>query len=299
MTQSAVYLQAHACVCALGDTPEAIRAALWSDAPSGVAPTDRHTPGRVLNLGCVTAPLPSVDRLPPTHRSRNNALLLAALAPLRERVQAAIDRFGPRRVAVVLGVSTAGLDEGLAAIRQARAGQGWPAGYDYALQEMGNGADCVARELGISGPAYVISTACSSGAKAIATGARLLRSGQVDAVVAGGGDALSGFTIAGFSALDAVSAERCNPLSAHRAGINLGEGAAPLVAARAPSAGLARKPPAPISFVCASMREFSRLMNLQGVQQHVFENHRRRVDTGENAQNPIDSNARSRPGSSS
>jgi len=221
-----IYLQAQSCVCALGDTPEAIRAALWADAPSGVAPTDAHTPGRMLHLGCVASPLPSLKDLPPRQRSRNNALLLAALAPLRARVEAAIDRFGPARVAVVLGVSTAGLDEGVAAIQQVHAGFGWPPGYDYALQEMGNAAQCVAGSLGISGPAYVVSTACSSGAKAIASGARLLRTGQVDAVVAGGGDALSGFTIAGFSALDAVSAERCNPLSAHRAGINIGEGAA-------------------------------------------------------------------------
>ena len=223
---TAIYLQAQSCVCALGDTPDAIRAALWADAPTGVAPTDAHTPGRTLHLGCVSTPLPPLSELPARQRSRNNALLMAALAPLRARVQAAIDRFGPARVAVVLGVSTAGLDEGVAAIQQVHAGFGWPPRYDYALQEMGNGADCVARELGISGPAYVISTACSSGAKAIATGARLLRSGQVDAVVAGGGDALSGFTIAGFSALDAVSPERCNPLSANRRGINIGEGAA-------------------------------------------------------------------------
>ncbi len=223
---TAIFLQAQSCVCALGDTPEAIRAALWADAPSGVAPTELHTPGRMLHLGCVATPLPSLDGLPESQRSRNNALLLAALAPLRAQAQAAIDRFGPRRVAVVLGVSTAGLDEGVAAIRQVHAGFGWPQGYDYALQEMGNAAQCVARQLGITGPAYAISTACSSGAKAIATGARLLRAGLVDAVVAGGGDALSGFTIAGFSALDAVSAGRCNPLSANRAGINIGEGAA-------------------------------------------------------------------------
>ncbi len=223
---TAIYLQAQSCVCALGDTPEAIRAALWADAPSGVAPTDAHTPGRMLNLGCVATPLPSLAGLPANQRSRNNALLLAALAPLRARVQAAVDRFGPARVAVVLGVSTAGLDEGVAAIRQVHAGFGWPPGYDYALQEMGNAAQCIARELGATGPAFVISTACSSGAKALASGARLLRSGLVDAVVAGGGDALSGFTIAGFSALEAVSAERCNPLSANRAGINIGEGAA-------------------------------------------------------------------------
>ena len=226
MTAIPIYLQAQSCVCALGDTPDAIRAALWADTPSGVAPTELHTPGRMLNLGCVTTPLPSLDDLPENQRSRNNALLLAALAPLRAPVQAAIDRFGPQRVAVVLGVSTAGLDEGVAAVRQVHAGFGWPKGYDYALQEMGNAAQCVARQLGVAGPAYVISTACSSGAKALATGARLLRSGLVDAVVAGGGDALSGFTIAGFSGLDAVSAERCNPLSANRAGINIGEGAA-------------------------------------------------------------------------
>ena len=223
---TAIYLQAQSCVCALGDSPEAIRAALWADAPSGVAPTDAHTPGRILHLGCVATPLPSLDDLPARQRSRNNALLMAALAPLRAAVQGAIDRFGPSRVAIVLGVSTAGLDEGVAAIRQVHAGFGWPPHYDYALQEMGNAAQCVAQQLGTSGPAFVVSTACSSGAKALASGARLLRTGMADAVVAGGGDALSGFTIAGFSALDAVSAERCNPLSAHRAGINIGEGAA-------------------------------------------------------------------------
>jgi 3-oxoacyl-[acyl-carrier-protein] synthase-1 len=223
---SAVFLQAQSCVCALGDTAEAIRAGLWAEAPSGVVPTDLHTPGRVLHLGGVTTPLPPVDDLPDKQRSRNNALLLAALAPLRAPIASAVARFGPSRVAVVLGVSTAGLDEGVDAVRQVHAGFGWPPRYDYALQEMGNAAQCVAQQLGVTGPAYVISTACSSGAKALATGARLLRSGLVDAVVAGGGDALSGFTIAGFSALDAVSAERCNPLSANRRGINIGEGAA-------------------------------------------------------------------------
>ena len=223
---TAIFLQAQSCVCALGDTPEAIRAGLWADAPSGVVPTDLLTPGRVLNLGRVGTELPSLSALPDRQRSRNNALLLAALEPLRAQVQAAIDRFGPGRVAVVLGVSTAALDEGVVAVRQVHAGFGWPPRYDYALQEMGNAAECVAQQLGVTGPAYAISTACSSGAKALASGARLLRSGMVDAVVAGGGDALSAFTIAGFSALEAVSAERCNPLSANRAGINIGEGAA-------------------------------------------------------------------------
>ena len=60
--------------------------------------------------------------------------------------------------------------------------------------------------------------------------------GLVDAVVAGGVDALCAFTVAGFSALEAVSAVRCNPLSANRKGINLGEAAAFFVLTREPAA---------------------------------------------------------------
>ena len=56
------------------------------------------------------------------------------------------------------------------------------------------------------------------------------------AVIAGGADSLCAFTIGGFSALEAVSAERCNPLSANRRGINLGEGAAFFVLSRTPAA---------------------------------------------------------------
>lgn len=66
----------------------------------------------------------------------------------------------------------------------------------------------------------------------MASAARMLRAGLVDAVVAGGVDALCSFTVAGFSALEAVSVDRCNPLSVHRKGINLGEGAAFFVLTR-------------------------------------------------------------------
>jgi 3-oxoacyl-[acyl-carrier-protein] synthase-1 len=44
--------------------------------------------------------------------------------------------------------------------------------------------------------------------------ARLLEHGMADVAIAGGVDTLCAFTIAGFRALDSVSAERCNPLSA-------------------------------------------------------------------------------------
>jgi 3-oxoacyl-[acyl-carrier-protein] synthase-1 len=230
---SAIYLNALSNLCALGAGAE-VADALFGDQPGGVAPTELYTPGRTLHLGCVARGLPDMSHAPIGQRSRSNALVAAALAALKPAAQQAVSRFGPSRVAVILGVSTAGLREGeLAAREYADAGR-WPEGYDYAQQEMGSAADYVTREIGAGGPSHVISTACSSGAKALAAGARLLRAGLADAVIAGGADALSGFTIAGFSALESVSAERCNPLSANRRGINIGEGAALFVMSRQP-----------------------------------------------------------------
>jgi 3-oxoacyl-[acyl-carrier-protein] synthase-1 len=230
---SQVYLQQLAWISALGQGRDA-RDRLYAREPAGCAPTDALTPGRALHLGVIDQPLPSLDRKPVALRSRTNALLAALLPELRSPVDAQVVRHGSARVAVVLGVSAAGLQEGTAAARAFTAQGQWPAGYDYAQQTMGNAAEFVAAELGLGGPAYGISTACSSGAKAIAAGARLLQAGIADAVVAGGVDALSAFTIAGFSALESVSAERCNPLSMHRRGINLGEGAALFLMGREP-----------------------------------------------------------------
>lgn len=223
---TAVYLNAMGVVSSLGRGAAALKTGLFAAAPAGVAETERYSPGRPLHLGCLPFELaPWADEVPPRFRSRNNALIAAALAEIRRPVDAAIGRYGAGRVAVVLGVSTAGLDEGKRAARHLATSGRWPDGYDYAQQEMGNGAAFVAYALGLFGPAYVISTACSSSAKAMASAARMLRAGFVDAVVAGGADALSGFTVAGFTALDSVSAGRCNPMSARRCGINIGEGA--------------------------------------------------------------------------
>jgi 3-oxoacyl-[acyl-carrier-protein] synthase-1 len=222
---SPVYLQQMAWIGALG-RGEAARAALFAGEATGVAASDAITPGRVLHVGRVREALPSLQQHPVAFRSRSNALLAALLPELRQAVDTATGHFGPDRVAIVLGISAAGLHEGVAAARHYAQHTAWPEGYDYAQQEMGNGAAFLARELGLRGPAYTVSTACSSGAKALASGARLLRAGIADAVVAGGVDALGAFTIGGFGALESVSAARCNPLSLHRCGINLGEGAA-------------------------------------------------------------------------
>ncbi len=230
-----VYLNAASAWSALGLSAASMRANLFAAIDPGTLQwTDRYSPGRSLPLGCLPegTVLPDLAFAPPHQRSRNNALAWGALQALQGPVAQAIARFGPTRVALVVGTSTAGIEEGEAAARHLQGGEGFPPGFDYAVQEMGNVAQFLAQHLGIRGPAHTVSTACSSGAKALASAARLLQSGLADAVVAGGVDALGRFTVGGFSALEAVSAERCNPLSAHRRGINLGEASAFFLASR-------------------------------------------------------------------
>ncbi|MGE6332076.1 beta-ketoacyl-[acyl-carrier-protein] synthase family protein [Stenotrophomonas sp. NPDC077659] len=223
---AAIYLNDLGVVCALGEGRAAVAAALFADAPGGLSDNDTLMPGQTLALGEVRTPLPALDDLPVALRGRNNALLDAALAQIAPSVQAAIARYGAPRVAVVLGTSTSGIGESEQALRtRAETGQ-WPQGFDYAQQEMGTAAQFVRERSGAQGPAWTLSTACSSSAKALMSAARLLRAGIVDAVIAGGADSLCRFTVAGFSALESVSARRCNPFSQHRCGINIGEGAA-------------------------------------------------------------------------
>ena len=228
-----IFLNHLGLVCSLGHGQRAVREALFrADAPQGMTRTEAFSPGRFLHLGEVTAELPDSEPWPLWHRSRNNAMLAAALHEIRPAVDAAIARVGGARVAIVVGGSTSGVREGEAAAATHRCTGQWPVGYDHHQEELGSSSSFLAWLLDTSGPAHVISTACSSGAKALASAARLLQAGIADLVIAGGADSLCRFTVAGFTALESVSAARCNPLSVNRNGINLGEGAALFVVSR-------------------------------------------------------------------
>jgi len=231
-----VFLNEMGVVCALGGDADAVGRALFDTAAPANAATDAVTPGRPLVLGRVLSALPAMDDQPVALRGRNNALLRQAYAQIAPAVAAAIDQHGASRVAVVLGTSTSGIGEAEHALHQRALGQPWPSGFHYAQQEMGTPARFVRALSGARGPAWTVSTACSSSAKAMMSAARLLRAGIVDAVIAGGADSLCRFTVEGFSALESVSARRCNPFSRHRDGINIGEGAALFLMTRAPGA---------------------------------------------------------------
>lgn len=222
-----IYLNALGIVCAPGSTPDAVRRAVLETPPAACGETsDRLTPGRRLRLGSV-AHLPDLpDDVPPPLRSRNNALAAEALRQIRAEADRAIAAVDSTRVAVIVGTSTSGIHEADAALAHFNQHGQWPAAFHYQQLELGSPAAFLANQLGTQGPAYTLSTACSSGAKALAAGARLLQANMADVVIAGGVDTLCRFTLEGFSALEALSPDTCNPMSANRHGIHIGEGAA-------------------------------------------------------------------------
>jgi len=234
---SMIYLNQLGIISPLGNTLDETRRSLLEMAQSGVAFSDAYSPGRPLPFGRVDPclVLPPMDRWPLPDRSRNNQLALVALAQIRPAVDEAIARFGAARVGVVIGTSTSGVGEAEAALRDYVSTGALPDGFHYGQQELVSPAAVLAAELGVTGPAYVHSSACASSAKAMASAARLIRMNVCDAVLAGGVDTLCRFTVAGFAALESVSTTRCNPLSRNRDGINIGEGAALFLVSREPA----------------------------------------------------------------
>jgi 3-oxoacyl-[acyl-carrier-protein] synthase I len=173
---------------------------------------------------------------------RNNRLAWSALQSdgFAEAVQAARSRWGAHRVAVLLGTSTSGILETERAFAQRGADGALPADFRYAhTHSTASLARFVAEALGVSGPAWVVSTACSSSAKVFADAARMMDAGWIDAAVVGGVDTLCLTTLYGFHSLQLFQADICRPWDAQRAGVSLGEGAAFALLQREPAAGRA------------------------------------------------------------
>lgn len=92
------------------------------------------------------------------------------------------------------------------------------------------GTSCIAREYGIGGPCYTVSTACASATHAIGQAYWMVRNGVVDAAIAGGSEApfSLGFLKA-WEAMRIIAPDTCRPFSRDRKGLILGEGAAMLI----------------------------------------------------------------------
>lgn len=138
------------------------------------------------------------------------------------------DAYGPHRVGIFIGTSSSAMLQGELAYRNRRPAFGTlPADLSYRDSfDMYSPTAYVRARLGLEGPASVVSTACSSGAKVFAAACRAIDAGLCDAAVVGGVETLCFTTLYGFASLELLSHEPCRPCDADRTGISLGEGAA-------------------------------------------------------------------------
>jgi len=92
------------------------------------------------------------------------------------------------------------------------------------------GASYISMDLALPGPAWTVSTACSSSNHAIGQAFHMVRAGDADVALAGGSEATFSFGILkAWEAMRVVSGETCRPFSKDRTGMVLGEGGAILM----------------------------------------------------------------------
>lgn len=202
-------------VSALGCGVAETAARLAAGDTSGMKPaTDVLTDGEPTVFGFAALPGSAFASAPTRVGALVDAAmeqLAPALAKLRETVPA-------ERIGAVIGTSNSTMEEFTS--NPDRIDMGYPAAR-------------LAEKWGVKGPAWAVSTACSSSAKVFASARRLLSDGLCDAVVVGGADAFTRVVVNGFHALEAISPTLTRPLAADRDGINLGEGAALFILRRA------------------------------------------------------------------
>lgn len=228
------YLNALGVVNALGRGKAEVATRLFAGDTSGLKLQEGWLADGMARVGAVDAELPRVPAAWASDDSRNHRLLLAALEEIRGEADAAVQRYGRDRVAVVLGTSTSGIAEGERAVAHRAAHGAWPEGYHYRQQEIGRVAAFLAEYLGLTGPVLTVSTACTASGRALVSARNFLAADLCDAAIVGGVDSLCRLTVSGFTALESTSAALINPLSRNRRGINVGEGAALFILEREP-----------------------------------------------------------------
>ncbi len=203
-------------------------------------------PARMIKLDFITytgeveSALPEIRDELKSYDARNARIALAALdcedSAFRKAVVAAAARYGAERVGVIVGTSTSGIYETELAYQAHVMSGRLPESFNFKHQHAWVAtAEFLKKELGVSGPCYAISTACSSSGKAVAAGQRMVETGICDAVVVGGVDSICHLTLHGFHSLELTSEHPCTPLDRDRNGISLGEGAGLLLLERQPT----------------------------------------------------------------
>jgi 3-oxoacyl-[acyl-carrier-protein] synthase II len=165
--------------------------------------------------------------------------VLLALAAAREAVgDAGLDSsYETERVGILFGTAIGGflgIMEQHVVLQQRGPDRVLPTFLPSVLPDAASGQ--IALSLGFRGPNYAPVSACATGSTAVGEGAEIIKRGDADAILAGGGEAcMHPLILAGFCAMRGLAVEdehpphASRPFDATRAGFVMGEGAAVLV----------------------------------------------------------------------
>ncbi|TGQ38561.1 MULTISPECIES: beta-ketoacyl-[acyl-carrier-protein] synthase family protein [unclassified Mesorhizobium] len=220
-------------ICGLGTNASAI----WSEMRAGrsaIGPIDNPLLHDLkVKVGCEIKALPDhgIDRKQLVSMDRFS--LLATIAAREAAQQAGLTSHAANtyRMGTIVGVGVCGweaIEENYRAIlidKRNRAGI-----FTVPKVMPGAAAGHVSMNLGLRGPVFGVTSACSSSNHAIASAVDQIRLGRADVMVAGGTDApLVWGILKGWEALRVLSPDTCRPFSADRQGLVLGEGAGMVV----------------------------------------------------------------------
>ncbi len=224
-----VYIEDISISCSLGSNTQEILSNLRQGVAPGMQPWDEPLySGR---SAFVSRIIHSLDNLAPATYAdnRNNRLAHYLVNQLKAPIAALCERYGKHRIGVVIGSSTSGIEKTEPHVHQWICDGTFPDDYNYQHQDMGDVALVIRQLSGVTGPAYTVSTACTSSARALISATKLIRAGVCDAVISGGVDTLCHLTVNGFDSLEQVSDKPCRPFDESRSGINVAEGGALLI----------------------------------------------------------------------
>jgi 3-oxoacyl-[acyl-carrier-protein] synthase II/nodulation protein E len=213
----------------MGNSVADFRDALFASC-SGIGPVELQ-PGQTLSYKCVALVKnfaaegvldPSLLVL--TDRSAQFALIAAKQAVDDSRIIAACE---PGSIAVLMGCSAGGQLTEEAELVKLYTATGRVHPFTVPRVMANSGASNISILFGITGPVLTYSTACASSAHAIGQAFHMIRSGMVNAALAGGHEApLAYGFLKSWEAMRVVSPTRCKPFSSERDGMTLGEGSA-------------------------------------------------------------------------
>jgi 3-oxoacyl-[acyl-carrier-protein] synthase I len=226
--QKRVFVTGFGIICAIGDTEESIIRAFRSG-KGGIGQITRTSTIHKGQIPAAEVPYSDTEllekaaycgKLPPTRTA------LLGMCAASDAMKYAAWSANDGKSGLISATSVGGMDKTEGFYRQYHQNSSKGRLRDVVGHDCGDSTEKIAQRIGIKDFISTISTACSSSVNSVMYAARLIRHGVLDAALAGGTDALAGFTINGFNTLMILDRQPCRPFDESRAGLNLGEGAA-------------------------------------------------------------------------